>query len=149
MTERREIAGPTGMSGADTRLAALRAHLAALEAAPAQEKEPSLAEALLPLVLAQGLDFLSTEKPLGFNRRSDTAEIANKFPGARSQGFAGTAGRIGSGLTELAVAAALTKLAPKVSKAFIAPAATIHTDYAKKNWQMMEDLALRDKRRDR
>ena len=35
---------------------------------PAVEDE-SLGKILLPLIISQGIDFLSTEKPLGFNRR--------------------------------------------------------------------------------
>ncbi len=115
---------------------------------PAEAETPSvLRDVLLPIVLAQGLDFLSTEKPLGFNQRSDMEETANKFPGARSKGLAGTAGRLGSNLSELLLAALVAKIAPEAAGAFVVPTASSHVDYAKRNWWLMDDMERRNRLR--
>jgi hypothetical protein len=111
----------------------LKAHQAALEATPEPAANPSLVKALLPILLAQGLDFVSTEEPIGFLRRDDMAEYMNRFPGARAQGFAGTAGRMGSGVLELALAALLNKASPTLGRAYAVPSISTHMDLAKGN----------------
>lgn len=139
--------GPPGMGAEDMRLAALKAHQKALEEATPPEPASSLEQFLLPLIAAQGIDFLSTEKPMGFNVRDDMRENMNKFPGARAEGFAGTAGRIGSGAAELALAALLHKVSPKIGNAYAVPSITTHTDLARGNWNRMNEKAKRDRLR--
>jgi hypothetical protein len=111
MTPAAEIAGPVGLSPADARLLALKDHQAKAAAAPTPEElgaDPSLAKALLPLVLAQGLDLLSTEAPTGFLRYPNTNE-ANPLPGMQS-----TPGRLGWGALETALIGLLLKKAPEI-----------------------------------
>ncbi len=140
-----EMPESVGPPAPESRLEALKAHQAALESTPEPTASPSLVQALLPLVLAQGLDFLSTEKPLGFNKRDDISEINNRFPGARAAGFGGTLGRVGSNLSELMLAAVLAKKAPQLANLYIAPAAGVHADFAGKNWKIMREAELADR----
>jgi hypothetical protein len=139
------LMGPPGMSEPDMRLAGLKAHQAALAAQPKPEGKPSIQDLLMPLIIAQGLDMLSTEKPIGFNKRDDIHEVNNKFPGARAKGFGGTVGRLGSGLSELALAALLAKKSPRLAKLYIAPATGVHMDFADKNWKIMREAELADR----
>ena len=138
--------GPRGKSPEDIRLDALLAHRKALDEAPEPAEDESTFKTLLPLILAQGLDLLSTEKPIGFNKRDDMVEQMNKFPGARAEGFGGTAGRLGSGALELVLAALLHKASPAVGKAYMIPSLSTHTNLARTNWEQMRERAFADKK---
>jgi hypothetical protein len=115
------------------------------EVKPVEPDRSSLMDVLLPLILSQGLDFISTEKPLGFNRREDLSEVANPFPGARSRGFGGTAGRTVSMGAELLLAALLAKRKPSLAKMYIVPSVSSHASYAYNNLKMAENRDMLDK----
>jgi hypothetical protein len=129
--------GPEGKSPEDTRLDALKAHRAALAASPSPVGESSLFKALLPLIVAQGLDLLSTEKPLGFLRVEGMAE-GSPLPGTHARGMAGTSARLGWGGLETALIAAIAKADPKVGNALVKLLASSHMEYAKKNMEQAE-----------
>ena len=114
--------GPEGKSGADVRLNALKSHQKAVAEAPTEASgKQRLVDTLLPLMLAQGLDLLSTEKPMGFLQHPGTFE-ANPLPGMKS-----TAGRVGWGGLELLAQALLAKKAPKLSKIARNTSIGVHT----------------------
>lgn len=115
-----ETDGPPGKNVYDERLAALKAHQQAVESAPEPEQQ-SLMKALLPLVLAQGADMLSTEIML----RSGGHET-NPLPGMEH-----TAGRIGWGALETALLSLLAAKGVPAVRDKIAPA--IHGTLAGQN----------------
>lgn len=82
------VQGPEGFSPEDTRLQELFRHRKALETQPnyRDAENPGFLEEMLPLLLSQGMDLVSTEKAL----REPGAREANPIPGMGS-----TAGRIG------------------------------------------------------
>lgn len=131
-----------GKSTADVRADALRSW----RERPRPDVSPSLLRALLPIVLAQALDFVSTEEPIGFLRRDDMVEHTNVFPGARGRGFAGTAGRVASGGVELLLAALLHNASPGLSRAYAVPSISTHVDLARHNLQRAHELDLSDRR---
>ena len=116
--------GPEGMGEADARLSALNSHQKAVAEAPTEVEasgKQRLVDTLLPLVLAQGLDLLSTEKPMGFMQHRGALE-ANPLPGMQS-----TAGRVGWGGLELLAQALLAKKAPKLGKIARNTSIGVHT----------------------
>jgi len=114
--------GPPGKRPEDSRLDALKAHQRAVASAPEPENE-SLVNALLPLVLAQAADLLSTEHMI----RQGWHET-NPLPGMQS-----TAGRVGMGAIETALAALLADRLPGGTTARRAVLPAIHGTLAGQN----------------
>jgi hypothetical protein len=133
---------PAGRSTADVRADALRSW----KERPRPDPSPSLLKALLPILLAQALDFVSTEEPVGFLRRDDMVEHMNRFPGARARGFAGTAGRVASGGAELLLVAWLHNARPGLSRVYAVPSMSSHVVLARDNLQRAHELDMRDRR---
>ncbi len=108
----------------------------------------SLASALAPLLLASGLDFLSTEKPLGFLSvgpvyltvdgtlyRVAGSREKTPLPGMSAPGFRGTANRVGWGVAEALMAALLCKKAPRVGGTYVIASTQVHSALISSNWQ--------------
>lgn len=132
----------------DDRLAALKAHQQSLETEPHWRDEPpengDISKMLLGLAIAQGIDFLSTERPLGFMSMNKPGwgwewEEGNPLPGMKSHGVAGTGARVGYGILEMLAAKYLMDKHPKVGKALSAGAIGVHTGLARGNWDKMEE----------
>ena len=116
---------------------------------PAQTKdEPGEASPLTALLIAQGLDLMSTEKPFGFlkngpremvGQKGDTWQLngnqeGNPLPGMQAEGFKGTIGRIGWGAAESLLARELLKRVPKLGKILAGAATGVHAGMADNNW---------------
>jgi hypothetical protein len=142
VSSRVDSSEPAGRSTADVRADALRSW----KERPRPDASPSLLRALLPIVLAQALDFVSTEEPVGFLRRNDMVEHMNRFPGARARGFVGTAGRLASGGAELLLVAWLHNASPGLSRVYTVPSMSSHVDLARHNLQRAHELDIRDRR---
>lgn len=139
--------GPEGESPEDARLRALKAHQAALENAPTEEdlkSHDSLAKLILPLLLAQGVDLITTNKLVGtkapvysnpgFNRGGVES---NPLPGMQSGlGRAGWAG------LELAAVAALMKANPKAGEVLRNVAMNKRLELGLANQQQAEDIRV-------
>ncbi len=119
----------------DQRLAALKHHQKAIAAAPTEKDlagKNTLMKTLLPLVLAQGVDMLTTESPTGFLAVPGTRE-ANPLPGMQSRG-----GRLGWGALEAAFAALLLKKKPALGKAYVAGSTGVHSALARGNQDLTD-----------
>lgn len=109
--------GPPGFNLEDEKLKALLAHRQAVADTPEVEKE-SLARSILPLVMAQGADLLSTERIV-----SNGGYETNPLPGMNH-----SLGRLGWGALETAL---LSKFAPDFIKKKMVPA--LHSTLAGQN----------------
>ncbi len=106
---------------------------------PQESGRQSLVKSLLPLLVAQGVDLVSTEKPFGFLTVEGMHE-GNQLPGANASGFGGTAGRAGWGLAEAALVAALMRANPRLGGAAVRGTASNHLGYAIQNKKQREEL---------
>ncbi len=118
------------------------------------EAKRDLLKELAPLLAAQALDLLSTEKPLGFlagSPRSFVAANGTRFdfpsagegnpvglPGMAAPGFQGTATRVGWGLGEALLAAALLKHYPQAGRGYVGASTQYHSSLARGNWRNRE-----------
>ena len=82
-----------------------------IEPEPMEEGKTSLVKALLPLILAQGVDLLTTERLMG---QPPDHTGSRPFEGNPLPGMQSTAGRLGWGALETALAGLLMKKAPKL-----------------------------------
>lgn len=108
----------------------------------------SLASKIAPLLLASGLDLLSTEKPFGFLSVGPTyvtvdgtlyrvagSREKTPLPGMSAPGFRGTANRVGWGVAEALMAALLCKKAPRVGGTYVIASTQVHSALISSNWQ--------------
>lgn len=123
-----------------------------------REDEPKvdLLKTLTPMLIAQALDTLSTERPLGFMANSDPEPMldsrtgvgyvmqgppeANPLPGMNAGGAAGTASRLGWGLAEILLARTLLKKKPKFGNAYVKGSTAAHSALAYGNWSEKDQL---------
>ena len=135
-----EMVGPPGMGEADMRLAALKAHQKGMAEAPPAADAPQLHDLILPLIIAQGLDLVSTERLVGLNGQINPAGLqmhtreGNPMPGMQSSG-----GRVGLAGLESLVLAMLHRKNPGLAKK-LADASTVgRTGLAFGNEQMRQE----------
>lgn len=76
-----------------------------------EQGETSLVKALLPLILAQGVDLLTTERLLS----SPSTDGASPIEGNPLPGMQSSLGRLGWGALETALAGLVMKKAPKLA----------------------------------
>jgi len=98
----------------------------------------SMLKALAPLLIAQGMDLLSTEKPFGFMAHNGAvwhSPEANPLPGMGS-----TPGRLGWGLGEGLLAAMLLKNYPSAGKAMVTGGNILHNAMVQRNAGMIPVL---------
>lgn len=141
---KRRLAGPPGQIPEDARLDALKSNQAAKiedDAAAEAARPPDLKAALAPLVVAQIMDLISTEKPFGFMAHTpggsgswSTSE-ANPLPGMQSP-----AGRLGWGAGETLLAALLTKRAPAIGRAVVIGGNVAHNAMIGQNANTIREL---------
>ena len=135
-----ELMGPPGVSEMDTRMSALRTNLAGSgRTAGVGVNKGDILKAILPLLIAQGLDLVSTEQAIGtptpkpyiYNGKLWTHHPIyerNPLPGMQS-----SVGRIGWGALEAALAALVLKKAPKVGVPARNALVGVHTGLARGN----------------
>ena len=127
--------GPVGKRPEDARLEALLAHRKALDSQEDPTPNPSLFKSLLPLLVAQGLDLLTTENyiaqpaPEGWSNQGES----NPLPGMQT-----SLGRLGWGALESALMAALLKKAPRIGVPVRNALIATHTGFASGNQELTD-----------
>lgn len=111
------------------------------EAQPPEIEKPDILKQLAPLLVAQAMDLLSTEKPFGFLAHSPSGPgawssgEANPLPGMQS-----TAGRLGWGAGEALLATVLLKHAPALGKAMVVGGNVAHNAMIGQNANIIREL---------
>ena len=97
------------------------------------QPQPSVMSRLTPLIAAQAMDLISTEKPFGY-MKDPGAHEADPLPGMQT-----TAGRVGWNLGEALLAAMLLKHAPSIGNAYVTGSNIAHNAMVQQNQQAMKD----------
>ena len=130
---RDDAMGPPGESTYDTRMSALQSWKERPEPPAANE---SLVKALLPLVLAQAVDMMTTENALSQPSPAgwQSPREINPIPGMQSTG-----GRLGLQALESALVAALLSKKPKLGSAVSNGLSVMHSAAALGNQRGVEE----------
>ena len=129
-----DMGPPNPTPPADLMLEMIKKHQA--EPAPEYEQKPSMIKMLLPLLLSQGVDMLTTENslsqpsPPGWSPPRER----NPLPGMQS-----TVGRLGWQALESALVAALMAKHPKFGRIARDAATVVHSAAATGNQQGVEE----------
>ncbi len=124
--------GPEGKATADLRADALSSWKVRPEPETGHE---SLVKTLLPLVLAQGMDLLTTENLIA----QPAAYGVNQFERNPLPGMGSSLGRLGWGALETALAAAVMRKAPKIGRPARNALVGIHSGLARGNQSLTDE----------
>lgn len=136
-----DLAGPPGISAMDSRLDFLNHNREQPRVSDADRVDPRVRDIITPLIVAQLMDLLTTEKPVGFLAHSDSspggwvATEGNPLPGMQS-----TVGRLGWGGAEAALGALLAKKYPKLGRAYATIGNVAHNAMVDRNRTVISDI---------